>query len=366
MKKKLIISSIILAVILSVFCFYIIHMNKRNIVFSPSNITLSLQDINYSFMFFKVDYSDEKLNEFIEQNFSDFDAKDDLKKEINETLNSNLFITEINLENITTASEITRIENNNLIKSKHLTILQKDVTGIDDLTVPVTDLMDYENGKYVTSNNKVSDLANHITNVYETNDRDFINHNGDLVKIPNCKDSEFGWIVDTKELKNSIITAIETIDSPNNNMSIDIPFKQTGNKYLITNGVINDIGDKYIEISLDDQHLWVIDNGTVLFDCDVVTGKTEGSKSTATPRGAFYVTELKQNETMRGSYGTAFAEYWLRLTNSGIGIHAAAWRGSFGGNIYKYNGSHGCINVSVANSRWLYENIERKTPVVIY
>ena len=46
--------------------------------------------------------------------------------------------------------------------------------------------------------------------------------------------------------------------------------------------------------------------------------------------------------------------------------HDAKWRGSFGGNIYRYNGSHGCVNLPLKKAQAIYENIEVGTPVIVY
>ena len=45
------------------------------------------------------------------------------------------------------------------------------------------------------------------------------------------------------------------------------------------------------------------------------------------------------------------------------GIHDASWRSSFGGEIYKYNGSHGCINMPYYNVSKLYDMVQVGTPV---
>ncbi|MGK0467328.1 MAG: lipoprotein-anchoring transpeptidase ErfK/SrfK [Clostridium sp.] len=52
--------------------------------------------------------------------------------------------------------------------------------------------------------------------------------------------------------------------------------------------------------------------------------------------------------------------------NGGIGIHDANWRGSFGGNIYKTSGSHGCINSPYYLAKAIFNNIEAGIPVVCY
>ena len=51
----------------------------------------------------------------------------------------------------------------------------------------------------------------------------------------------------------------------------------------------------------------------------------------------------------------------------GVGIHDAdSWRSVYGGTIYQYGGSHGCINTPSAQAAVIYENIDVGTPVVCY
>ena len=50
----------------------------------------------------------------------------------------------------------------------------------------------------------------------------------------------------------------------------------------------------------------------------------------------------------------------------GQGLHDASWRYSFGGNIYVYNGSHGCVNMPPAAAQALYYEIEDGMAIVIY
>lgn len=47
-------------------------------------------------------------------------------------------------------------------------------------------------------------------------------------------------------------------------------------------------------------------------------------------------------------------------------MHDASWRSSFGGTIYKTNGSHGCINLPPAVAKTIYENISQGDPVLCY
>ena len=52
--------------------------------------------------------------------------------------------------------------------------------------------------------------------------------------------------------------------------------------------------------------------------------------------------------------------------NGGIGLHDANWRGAFGGNIYTYSGSHGCVNLPNWAAAQMYENIEAGYPIICY
>ncbi|MEU7903424.1 Ig-like domain-containing protein [Actinoplanes sp. NPDC049118] len=51
-------------------------------------------------------------------------------------------------------------------------------------------------------------------------------------------------------------------------------------------------------------------------------------------------------------YGAEDIEYCTRITYSGEFLHAAPWNRSLG----RANLSHGCINLSVADAKWVYEN----------
>ena len=50
----------------------------------------------------------------------------------------------------------------------------------------------------------------------------------------------------------------------------------------------------------------------------------------------------------------------------GVGMHDALWRDEFGGEIYKKEGSHGCINLPLEAAESLYDMIEIGVPVVMY
>ena len=51
---------------------------------------------------------------------------------------------------------------------------------------------------------------------------------------------------------------------------------------------------------------------------------------------------------------------------TGIGFHDASWRSKFGGTIYQYSGSHGCINLPVDKAKLLYEKVYKGMPVLCH
>lgn len=124
------------------------------------------------------------------------------------------------------------------------------------------------------------------------------------------------------------------------------------------------IGDTYIEISLADQHIWYYKDSCLISESNIVTGDI--SKKRGTPSGVYFISERVNGKYLRGTGYTTWVDKWMRLTNTGIGLHDAGWRSSFGGDIYKSNGSHGCVNLPKSYAYELYKNTYVGMPVIIY
>lgn len=129
------------------------------------------------------------------------------------------------------------------------------------------------------------------------------------------------------------------------------------------NGYDDFDGKTYIEVSIKDQHLWYYKDGELVLDTDIVTG-TKGVHDT--PTGVFYISECIPGKTLRGADYSTYVHYWMRLTNSGIGLHDAYWRDKFGNGVYNYNGSHGCINIPANIADDIYDESFVGIPVVVY
>ncbi len=140
--------------------------------------------------------------------------------------------------------------------------------------------------------------------------------------------------------------------------------KSYSNLTPATYGFDGAIGKEYIEVSISEQHVWHYKGKKVVSDSACVTGCV--SKGRGTPKGVFYVSEKIPGKNLKGDNYVTWVNRWMRLTNGGVGLHDAYWRGNFGGNIYISSGSHGCINLPKPYAYKLYDEISTGTPVVIY
>lgn len=122
--------------------------------------------------------------------------------------------------------------------------------------------------------------------------------------------------------------------------------------------------DDYIEVDISSQHVWHYAGGELCCESDCVTG--DAKKKRDTPTGAYYVTEKIPGKYLTGEDYKTWVDRWMRLTNSGIGLHDAGWKKKFGGNIYKGNGSHGCINLPKKYAYSLYDEIDVGILVVVH
>lgn len=124
-------------------------------------------------------------------------------------------------------------------------------------------------------------------------------------------------------------------------------------------------GLTYIDISIEKQRVILFENGRKVMESACVTGTP--NRERATHYGSFRINYKQRNRILRGSQRLyeAFVSYWMPF-DGGIGLHDATWRGSFGGNIYKSNGSHGCINLPPAFAKQLYERVTVGMPVYVH
>lgn len=125
----------------------------------------------------------------------------------------------------------------------------------------------------------------------------------------------------------------------------------------------NDIGDTYVEINITKQHLWFYKNGKLLVQSNIVSGNP--TKGYQTVLGTYALNYKQENVVLKGEDYETNVDYWMPFFGN-IGIHDARWRYTFGKEIYKQAGSHGCVNVPPYVAKIIFENIEPGTPIVCY
>ena len=195
----------------------------------------------------------------------------------------------------------------------------------------------------------VNNLAEKVNTVGKT--RTFDSQNGTIEVVG----GKYGWKLDIdKEIQN-IIENISSQQIVNRRPN----FSQEARNYSI-----NDIGDTYIEVDITNQHLYFIEDGKLRLDCDVVTGmKNDPNRRTTT--GVHYIWDMNADRYLTGPTWHCFVHRFMPFCG-GEGFHDATWRNKFGGNIYTYDGSHGCVNMPKDKVIELYDLVNVGTPVVIY
>ncbi len=138
-----------------------------------------------------------------------------------------------------------------------------------------------------------------------------------------------------------------------------LPLSVTINK----NAYSKSVGNEYVEISIKQQRIWYYKNGDLKVTSKVVTGNY-GTNDT--PKGYYKIYQKLSPATLVGPGYASRVNYWMAFTYSGCGIHDSSWRSSYGGNIYKGNGSHGCVNTPYGDVKKLYQYTRIGTPVIVY
>ncbi len=128
----------------------------------------------------------------------------------------------------------------------------------------------------------------------------------------------------------------------------------------------DDLAGSYIEVSLDNQHLWLYKDGALITETDIVSGAPTPERETY--RGAWPIAYKASPFTLTSDvYGyNTEVTYWMPFVY-GQGLHDASWQSAFGGNLYKTGaGSHGCINLPTDQAALIYNTIDGGYPIIIY
>ena len=174
---------------------------------------------------------------------------------------------------------------------------------------------------------------------------------GTTVTVPG---GTYGWKIDEEAETEQLIADLEKGED----VSRDFVYKYTANSH---DG--NDYGNSYVEINLTAQHLYLYVDGSCVLDTDFVSGNT--SKGNGTHVGAYYVMYCEKNAVLRGDNYTTPVSFWMPF-HGNEGMHDATWRSSFGGQLYKTGGSHGCVNLPYSAAQTIFGYVSAGFPVLVY
>jgi hypothetical protein len=113
--------------------------------------------------------------------------------------------------------------------------------------------------------------------------------------------------------------------------------------------------DRWIDINLEQQSIAVYEGGQLVFASLIATGLD----NLWTRPGLFQIYEKHETTAMSGDFSGGTGGYyyladvpWTMYYDQARAIHGAYWRPK---PFFGYQGSHGCVNLSVGDARWMYD-----------
>jgi|GEM_PF-2402458 len=198
----------------------------------------------------------------------------------------------------------------------------------------------------------------------------WLNYNNDWYYLHPTEGMQIGWVKSNDQWYYMYENGIMAVDTKVNDFLIGpdgVWIEKTQAEIIAEQlGVTGDIksyGSTFIAIDLTNQqvHLFANDEFVLTSNCVTGTDKTRY----ATPAGIFTLKGKYVNVVLRGPDYAAPVSYWMPF-NGGIGLHDATWRSTFGSDIYKRNGSHGCINLPLNVAQTIYAHSYVGMTIICY
>lgn len=231
----------------------------------------------------------------------------------------------------------------------------------------LADLMDIEGSKAELSDEKIEAFVEDLASRYNTRylERTFESTLAGEITIP-AKYNDYGYTViqedEAEQLREDIESRKHVEREP-----VYLEKNSWGNPYYLRRNGEDDLDGTYIEVDLTAQHVWYYKDGELYTETDCVSGDVTEDHGTRT--GCFPLAYKESPSVLTGGEGDdeyeEKVEYWMPFFE-GQGLHDASWRYYFGGNIYRGNGSHGCVNLPTSKAGEIYEAVETGTAIIIF
>ena len=195
----------------------------------------------------------------------------------------------------------------------------------------------------------IKEYVNQLGDIYDNigSTRTFTRWSGEVIKVSTTPGI---YYIDRDTTISQIVEAISNGSETTKDLSFKTP--TATDDYVI---------NTFVEVDLTNQTVVYYKNGELITQGNVVTGNV--SAGHATPSGVYRLDWKAKDFVLRGDGYASPVSFWMPF-NGGIGLHDASWRSSFGGSIYKTNGSHGCVNMPYSVAQAIYNNIEDKTTII--
>ncbi|MCI1859400.1 MAG: L,D-transpeptidase [Sporolactobacillus sp.] len=126
----------------------------------------------------------------------------------------------------------------------------------------------------------------------------------------------------------------------------------------------------WVDVSIGKQRAYLKEGTRTLYKMIISTGQDNGPDTT-TPRGTFYI-QAERGKWFFSSKYQEGAKYWISWKNHGEFLfHSVPMDKN--GHVLKKDAaklgekdSHGCIHLTIADAKWLYEHLPYGTKVVIH
>ena len=179
---------------------------------------------------------------------------------------------------------------------------------------------------------------------------------------------DFGWSIDSSTLAKQVEDAINNKQAG----EIEINYSQKADTFTAKG---EPDWKAYIDVDLSEQHARYYDeSGNIVWEANFISGKPGED---ATPEGVWQInsndgaTKLigaKDPKTGKPKYESPVS-YWMPFEGNMVGFHDATWQNdsSFdSAESYKWCGSHGCINLRLADAKALHDCISVGLCVVVH
>lgn len=185
---------------------------------------------------------------------------------------------------------------------------------------------------------------------------EFKKHDGETITLTG---GFYGWRMNQAKTAEEMLKAIKAGEQK----EMEITYH-----YTAANRGEDDIGNTYVEVDITHQKLYCYEDGKLKVETDVVTGKPTEDRET--PSDGIWSIIYKKKDAVLGEENNleyrSPVDFWMPF-NGNVGLHDAdRWRSKYGGDIYKTNGSHGCVNMPREAAEKVYNIVSKGTPVIVY